>query len=65
MSSGQFTFTQIAYGSLMEVACQLEIASDMGFLSLACVTQQKEAIALLAKKLCALRTAQLRRESSR
>lgn len=55
----QAHFTQLAYGSLMEVACQLEISCDLGF------TNKEELLALhqtiknAAEKLSALRNSQL------
>lgn len=58
-------FTQIAYGSRMEVACQLEFASDLGFLSAGPMEKYNEAIARPGRKLSALRAARLRRNSPR
>jgi four helix bundle protein len=56
----QAHFTQLAYGSLMEVACQMEIACDLGFVA------ETELIFIftnsfnLAEELSALRTSQLK-----
>jgi len=56
----QAHFTQLAYGSLMEVACQLEIAHDLGFFAESELNALHGKIDTLAEKLSALRTAQLK-----
>jgi four helix bundle protein len=56
----QAHFTQLAYGSLMELACQMEIACDLGFVA---ETESKFIFTNsfnLAEKLSALRTSQLK-----
>jgi four helix bundle protein len=55
----QAHFTQLAYGSLMEVACQMEIAQDLGFLSDDELQSVLCSIKPIAEKLSALRSAQL------
>lgn len=55
----QAHFTQLAYGSLMEVACQMEIAHDLGFLSEERLQPILSSIKTVAEKLSALRTSQL------
>lgn len=54
-------FTEIAYGSLMEVCCQLEIARDLNFLNAAAHREIRARIAVVAKKLGALRRSFLTR----
>jgi four helix bundle protein len=58
----QAHFTQLAYGSLMEVACQLEIAFDLGFLEENGLQSVHGTIKNLSEKLSALRNAQLKAE---
>ena len=55
----QAYFTQLAYGSLMEVACQMEIAQDLGFLSDDELQSIFSSIKTIAEKLSALRSSQL------
>jgi four helix bundle protein len=55
----QAHFTQLAYGSLMEVACQVEIAHDLGFLSEDDLQSVSSSIKAVAEKLSALRSFQL------
>lgn len=55
----QAHFTQLAYGSLMEVACQLEIAMELGFISKEELQAINLSIQVLAEKLSALRSSQL------
>jgi four helix bundle protein len=57
----QAHFTQTAYGSLMEVACQFEIAKDLGFIDDLQLDNILKRIAPLADKLSALRKSQLNR----
>lgn len=59
----QAHYTQLAYGSLMEVACQLEIACDLGFIVEKVYLPIVISIETLSGKLSALRTAQLRPET--
>lgn len=56
----QSHFTQLAYGSLMEVACQMEIACDLGFVFEKEYLPIVNAIDILSGKLSALRSAQLK-----
>ncbi len=55
----QAHFTQLSYGSLMEVACQLEIAEDLGFITEDELQMVSESIKTIAEKLSALRSSQL------
>jgi four helix bundle protein len=55
----QAHFTQLAYGSLMEAACQIEIAHDLGFLSEDGLQSVSSSIRVVAEKLSALRSSQL------
>ncbi|MBW6474702.1 MAG: four helix bundle protein [Anaerolineaceae bacterium] len=55
----QAHFTQLAYGSLMEVACQLEIARDLDFIGEDDLTAVFASIKTIAEKLSALRRSQL------
>ena len=55
----QAHFTQLAYGSLMEVACQMEIAQELGFLSEDSLKSVSSSIKTVAEKLSALRSSQL------
>jgi four helix bundle protein len=55
----QAHFTQLAYGSLMEVACQVEIAYDLEFISEAELFSACSLIKEIAEKLSALRNSQL------
>ena len=57
----QAHFTQTAYGSLMELACQTEIAKELGFVSSAKTQEMLDSIVPIADKLSALRVSQLRR----
>ena len=56
----QAHFTQVAYGSLMEVACQMEISSDLGFVADIDLDAVYSKIDTLAEKLSALRASQLK-----
>jgi four helix bundle protein len=56
----QAHFTQLAYGSLMEVACQIEISYELGFILENELSSVTRAICIPSEKLSALRTAQLR-----
>jgi four helix bundle protein len=55
----QAHFTQIAYGSLMETACQLSIAFDLSYFPQNDYEEIRNSIAGLANKLNALRNYQL------
>ncbi|MDP3028829.1 MAG: four helix bundle protein [Deltaproteobacteria bacterium] len=57
----QAHFTQTAYGSLMEIACQFEIAKDLGFIDDLQLDNILNRIVPLADKLSALRKSQLNR----
>jgi four helix bundle protein len=59
----QAYFTQIAYGSLMECACQMDIACELGYIAAQDNATFKNQIYELANKLNALRNAQLSRAS--
>ena len=59
----QSHFTQLAYGSLMEVACQIEISFDLGFIFEKEYLPIVNAIDILSGKLSALRSAQLKAAS--
>lgn len=54
-------FSQLAFSSLMEVACQLTLASDLGYVTPGVLTDWKNDISPLANKINALRNSQLRR----
>ncbi len=56
----QAHFTQLAYGSLMEVACQLEIACDLGLITAEGLHALHNTIKNVAEKLSALRSSQLK-----
>jgi len=55
----QAHFTQLAYGSLMEVTCQLEIAHELGFITENELHSIHSSIKTVAEKLSALRSSQL------
>lgn len=55
----QAHFTQLSYGSLMEVACQLEIARDLDFVTEDELQSVCRSIKTVAEKLSALRSSQL------
>ena len=54
-------FSQLAFSSLMEVACQLTLASALGYLTQYDLSNIKNDISTLANKINALRNSQLRR----
>jgi len=56
-------FTQIAYGSLMEVACQIIIAHDLGYITKEDYENLRDRIEAISNKLSALRKYQLGRIS--
>ena len=57
----QAHFTQISYGSLMELACQLEISKELGFIEEDSWNALNEKMKIVADKLSALRRSQLSR----
>ena len=52
-------FSQIAYGSLMEVACQLVIAEELGYINGSENSELRKQIEKISNKLNALRNYQL------
>jgi len=58
----QAHFTQLSYSSLMEVACYLEIAKELGFIKDIHMQNLTQDIVNLANKLSALRKSQLKRK---
>lgn len=54
-------FIEIAYGSLMEVYCQLIIAMDLGYINIEQINKIKEHIDSISKMLNALRASLNRR----
>ena len=60
--SGRFSnkekihFVEIAYGSLAETLCQLDIAHDLGYISDQFFTEEKERIDIIGKQLSGLRS---------
>lgn len=60
--SGRFSnkekihFVEIAYGSLAETLCQLDIAHDLGYISDQVFTEEKERIDIIGKQLSGLRS---------
>ena len=57
----QAHFTQISFGSLMELACQLEVSKDLGFVDEESWESINGRIKTVAEKLSALRNSQLLR----
>ena len=57
----QAHFSQIAYGSLMEVLCQLDVACELGYLSHEQFLKAREAIEEIARMLNSLRQTQARK----
>jgi four helix bundle protein len=57
----QAHFSQMAYGSLMELSCQLTLAADLGMLPNDDFIKRKPELLGLANKLNALRKSQLAR----
>ncbi|MBV9008275.1 MAG: four helix bundle protein [Verrucomicrobia bacterium] len=55
----QARFSQIAYGSLMELACLLIVAADLGFAKAGDEETLRDLIESVSRQLNALRTAQL------
>jgi four helix bundle protein len=58
-SKDQAHFSQLAYGSLMELNCQFILAKDLGFISEMEYVKNREEILKIANKLSALRQYQL------
>jgi four helix bundle protein len=58
-------FSQLAYSSLMEVACQISLASDIGFTTVENTGKLRQDIDRLANKINALRNSQLARSKTR
>ena len=56
----QAHFSQIAYSSLMEVACQLQLAHELGYCSLESFQWIRQQILELSSKINALRRTQLK-----
>jgi len=57
----QAHFSQMAYSSLMEPACQISIAEELGFLDNEAYPSLRNSIEILSKKINALRHSQIRR----
>ncbi len=57
----QAHFSQLAYGSLMEVACQVTMANDLGFVPEDALNLLRSDILKLSNKINALRKSQLDR----
>lgn len=57
----QAHFSQVAFGSLLEVDAQLQISVDLGFLSESDYENFRESILNLIKKISALRASQVKR----
>jgi four helix bundle protein len=57
-------FVEIAYGSLMEVYCQLCIAMDLSYITEKQLENQKITIDMIAQKLSGLKNAYLKRLNS-
>jgi four helix bundle protein len=55
----QAHFSQIAYGSLMELACLLIVAVDLEILAAASEAKLREEIQMVSRQLNALRASQL------
>ncbi|MBV5329658.1 MAG: four helix bundle protein [Chlorobium sp.] len=56
----QAHFSQIAYSSLMEVACQIQLAHELGYCALESFQRIREQILELSSKINALRRSQLK-----
>lgn len=59
----QAHFSQLAFSSLMEVACQADIAQSLSFIDGENYRLLRQEIEMLSKKLSALRNSQIRRSS--
>ena len=52
----QFHFLEIAYGSLMEIMCQLEISYDLGYINQVQLRQSEEEIVMIYKMLSSMQS---------
>ena len=52
----QFLFLEIAYGSLMEIMCQLEISFDLGYINQDQFKQSEEKIVMIYKMLSSMQS---------
>ena len=52
----QFHFLEIAYGSLMEIMCQLEISYDLGYIDQVHLRQSEEEIVMIYKMLSSMQS---------
>ena len=52
----QFHFLEIAYGSLMEIMCQLEISYDLGYIDQVQLLQSEEEIVMIYKMLSSMQS---------
>jgi four helix bundle protein len=52
----QFHFLEIAYGSLMEITCQLEISYDLGYINQVQLRQLEEEIVMIYKMLSSMQS---------
>ena len=52
----QFHFLEIAYGSLMEIMCQLEISFDLGYINQDQFKQSEEKIVMIYKILSSMQS---------
>ena len=52
----QFHFLEIAYGSLMEIMCQLEISFDLGYINQDQFKQSEEKIVMIYKMLSSMQS---------
>lgn len=59
----QAHFTEVAYSSLMEVVCQADIATELGFLGESGHREIRDLAEILGFRLSALHTSQLNTES--
>ena len=57
-------FVEIAYGSLMETLCQLDIAHDLGYICDKEFIEEKERINVIGKQLSGLRLSFQKQESA-
>lgn len=59
----QVHFLEIAYGSLMEVLCQLELASDLQYITIETLAYLEKEITEVAKLISGLRTSIVKKNS--
>ena len=52
----QFHFLEIAYGSLMEIMCQLEISYDLGYINQVQLRQSEDEIVMIYKMLSSMQS---------